>query len=560
MKTRYLSVVMILIALFLVSGCSSPKKKEKKGEERENRATMSLGQMQEKVDEFVKVKLEADLSHLSEDQREMISHLIDASRLMDQIFWEQAYGPKSDLLNQLYHDPVVEFAQINYGPWDRLNDNKPFIKGYGEKPAGANFYPADMTKEEFRQFEAEDKKSLYTLIRRDKGGNLKTIPYNEAYEVKTSHAAALLREAAKLAENESFRHYLNERAKALLTDEYLASDMAWMEVKDNDVDFVVGPIENYEDNLFGYKAAHEAFVLLKDRDWSEKLDKFNQLMPQLQKSLPVADPYKQQMPGTDSDLGVYQAIYYAGDCNAGSKTIAINLPNDERVQTQKGTRKLQLKNAMRYKFEKILKPISDVLITPEQREYIKFDAFFENTMFHEVAHGLGIKQTINGKGTVREALKAYYSPVEEGKADIIGLYLVKQLAEMDELEDQELKDNYVTFMASIFRSIRFGAASSHGKANMIRFNYFKDKGAFTRDEESGTYTVNFDKMTQAMNELGEKILVIQGDGDYEAAREMVEKRGVIQDTLKKDLERLSEEGIPRDIRFDQGKHVLGLSR
>ena len=215
---------------------------------------------------------------------------------------------------------------------------------------------------------------------------------------------------------------------------------------------------------------------------------------------------------------------------------------------------------MRYKFEKILKPISDVLITPEQREYIKFDAFFENTMFHEVAHGLGIKQTINGKGTVREALKAYYSPVEEGKADIIGLYLVKQLAEMDELEDQELKDNYVTFMASIFRSIRFGAASSHGKANMIRFNYFKDKGAFTRDEESGTYTVNFDKMTQAMNELGEKILVIQGDGDYEAAREMVEKRGVIQDTLKKDLERLSEEGIPRDIRFDQGKHVLGLSR
>ena len=308
MKTRYLSVVMILIALFLVSGCSSPKKKEKKGEERENRATMSLGQMQEKVDEFVKVKLEADLSHLSEDQREMISHLIDASRLMDQIFWEQAYGPKSDLLNQLYHDPVVEFAQINYGPWDRLNDNKPFIKGYGEKPAGANFYPADMTKEEFRQFEAEDKKSLYTLIRRDKGGNLKTIPYNEAYEVKTSHAAALLREAAKLAENESFRHYLNERAKALLTDEYLASDMAWMEVKDNDVDFVVGPIENYEDNLFGYKAAHEAFVLLKDRDWSEKLDKFNQLMPQLQKSLPVADPYKQQMPGTDSDLGVYQAI------------------------------------------------------------------------------------------------------------------------------------------------------------------------------------------------------------------------------------------------------------
>ncbi|MGM0497708.1 MAG: dipeptidyl-peptidase 3 family protein, partial [Bacteroidota bacterium] len=462
------------------------------------------------------------------------------------------------LLEKIENKDLKTFVKINYGPWERLSDNEPFVKGYGEKPEGANFYPEDMTKEEFEDFDSEDKKSLYTLIRRDDEGELKTVPYHKAFEKKIKKAAKKLKKAAKLAENESFKKYLKLRAEALLNDEYLDSDMAWMDVKDNDVDFVVGPIENYEDGLYGYKAAHEAFILLKDHDWTEKLDKFNALMPELQKSLPVDEEYKSEVPGSDSDLGVYEAVYYAGDCNAGSKTIAINLPNDERVQEEKGSRKLQLKNAMRYKFEKILKPISDELIAKDQRKYIKFDAFFENTMFHEVAHGLGIKQTINDKGTVRNALKEYYSPVEEGKADIIGLYLVKQLAEMDELDDTELKDNYVTFMASIFRSIRFGAASSHGKANMMRFNYFKEKGAFTKDEETGTYKVDFDKMTEAMNTLGEKILTIQGDGDYEKAKKMVKEKGVIKEELKKDLESLSEAGIPRDIRFKQGKKVLGI--
>ena len=553
MKTKMLSVITVLLASLMMWNCGSQK-----GDQ--NLTTLPMSKIDQKVKEFKKVELDADISHLSDDQREMINHLIDVARIMDEIFWQQAYGDKDELLNRIQTEGLKTFVRINYGPWERLNDNQPFIEGFGPKPAGANFYPEDMTKEEFKAFDAEDKTSLYTLIRRDDKGDLKTVPYSEAYPNKTQRAAGLLREAAKLADNESFKKYLNLRAEALMSDDYLASDMAWMDVKNNDVDFVVGPIENYEDNLFGYKAAHEAFLLIKDHNWSEKLNKFNQLMPELQKSLPVDDKYKQEMPGSDSDLGVYEAVYYAGDCNAGSKTIAINLPNDERVQTQKGSRKLQLKNSMRYKFEEILKPISDVLIDPDQRQYIKFDAFFENTMFHEVAHGLGVKQTINDKGTVRNALQEYYSPIEEGKADIIGLYLVKQLAEMGELDDQELKDNYVTFMASIFRSIRFGAASSHGKANMMRFNYFKEQGAFTRDPQTGTYKVDFEKMTDAMNTLGERILVIQGQGDYDAARKMVNEMGNIREDLRKDLDRLSEEGIPRDIRFEQGMDVLGLSK
>jgi len=331
-----------------------------------------------------------------------------------------------------------------------------------------------------------------------------------------------------------------------------------MDLSNNDIDIVIGPIENYEDGLFNYKAAHEAFVLLKDQEWSKLLDKFAGLLPELQNSLPVDDKYKTEVPGSDSDLGVYDVVFCAGDCNAGSKTIAINLPNDERVHAQKGSRKLQLKNAMQYKFDKILVPISNVLIVEEQRKHVKFEAFFQNTMFHETAHGLGINNTINDKGTVRHALKEQYSAIEEGKADIVGLFLVKKLAEMGELGEKDLMDNYVTFMASIFRSIRFGIASSHGKANMIRFYFFQEQGAFTKNEETGMYSVNFDKMTEAMELLANKILVIQGDGNYEEAKKLVEEKGFIRDELQNDLDKIAKEGIPRDIRFIQGKDVVGL--
>jgi phage baseplate assembly protein gpV len=332
-----------------------------------------------------------------------------------------------------------------------------------------------------------------------------------------------------------------------------------MEMKTNDIDFVVGPIENYRDALFGYKAAHEAFILIKDQEWSKKLDHFAAFLPQFQKDLPVPAEYKSETPGSDSDLGAYDAVYYAGDCNAGSKTIAINLPNDEKVRLDKGSRKLQLKNSMKAKFDKILVPISDILIDESQRKHIKFDAFFENTMFHEVAHGLGMGSTIDSSQTVREALQSYYTSIEEGKADILGLYIVTKLYEMGELSSGEVMDNFVTFMTGIFRSARFSAASAHGKANMMRFYYFQEKGAFTRDEETGTYKVDFEKMKTAMNELTEKILIIQGDGDFEAAKAWVEADGKIKETLQKDLDRVNAAGIPRDIRFKQGKEVLGLN-
>ncbi len=546
-----------LFALIGFSSCNNEKsttKAEKSKEKDDETYTLVEGTP---IDIYAKVKLSADISHLSASEKEVLKLMFQAADIMEDIYWQEAYGNRDALLAKINNENVKLFTKINYGPWDRLNGNKAFLNGFGEKPAGANFYPTDITKEEFEALQEPNKKSLYTVLRRDENGALKVVWYHEAFKEEVTKAADLLKQASEKAENPQLKNYLSLRAEALLTDKYQESDMAWMDMKNSNIDFVVGPIENYEDHLFGYKAAHESFILIKDVKWSEKLKYYAQFLPQMQKELPVDAKYKAETPGSDVDLNAYDVVYYAGDCNAGSKTIAINLPNDEEVQLQKGSRKLQLKNAMRAKFDKILIPISKILIDKEQRSHIQFDAFFANTMFHEVSHGMGIKNTITGNGTCRTALKEQYSALEEGKADILGLYLVTKLANMGELGKVDLKDNYVTFMASIFRSIRFGAASAHGKANLIRFNYFLERGAFTRLED-GTYHVNIKKMKEASTALTQDILKLQGDGDYEVAKAFVDKWAVVTPKLKEDLKRLADANIPKDIYYEQGPQVLGL--
>lgn len=507
---------------------------------------------------YHQVPLTADLSHLSDNQKQMLSKLIDASKIMDDLFWKQAFfGNKDEFLQGLSDQKLSAFAAINYGPWDRLNGDAPYLSGYGEKAAGAEFYPHDMTKAEFAAAEFADKDGLYSVVERTESGDLTATPYSEKYQTELTKAAALLKEASLMADNETFADYLKLRAEALLSDDYYASDMAWMDMKTNPIELVIGPIETYEDQLYGYRAAFESYVLIKDMAWSDRLAKYAQFLPELQLGLPVDEAYKQETPGSDADLNAYDVIYYAGHSNAGSKTIAINLPNDERVQLAKGTRRLQLKNAMQAKFDHILKPISEVLIAPDQRDHITFNAFFANTMFHEVAHGLGIKNTITDKGTVRAALKEHASALEEGKADILGLYMVQSLLEKGEITEGTLEDYYVTFMAGIFRSVRFGASSAHGKANMIRFNYFATMGAFDRSED-GLYSVNMEKMSEAVSSLSELILTLQGDGDYDGVAELVADKGIIKPQLKADLARLKAASIPVDIVFDQGKTQLGL--
>jgi hypothetical protein len=565
MLNKILSSIFLALVMIMVISCQQPQKTESQMENsysgtvpgQQPLTPASAEHVAQRLGTFAPFKLTSDISHLSVKENQILSILFDVADIMDELFWQQALGPKDDFLARIQDETTKKFAMINYGPWDRLDGNKSFLAEVGPKPEGANFYPVDMTKAEFEAFNDPNKKSLYTLIRRNEDGTLRSVWYHQAYETQLKKAAELMKQAAALAEDAGLKKYLELRAEALLTSQYQKSDFAWMEMRSSNIDFVVGPIENYEDALFGYKAAFESYILIKDPVWSARLVKYAAMLPDLQRGLPVKDEYKAEIPGSDADLNAYDVVYYAGDCNAGSKTIAINLPNDEEVQLQKGSRKLQLKNAMQAKFDKIMVPIADLLIDPAQRKNVTFNAFFENTMFHEVAHAMGVKNTINGKGPARTALKEMYSSLEEGKADIMGLYLVTKLYEMGELTEGQVMDNYVTFMAGTFRSVRFGAASAHGKSNMMRFNFFREEGAFTRNAD-GTFTVDFEKTKAAMEKLVQKIVYIQGDGDYEAAQKWVKTEGIVTPELQADLDRINSANIPVDVVFEKGKKVLGL--
>lgn len=511
-----------------------------------------------RLDIYREVDLSADLSHLSDEQHGMLRLLIRASDIMDGLFWRQSFGNSDELLDLLDNDAVRRFAEINYGPWDRLDNNRPFLSGFDDKPEGARFYPEDLGREEFEMWDDPDKDDPYSFIRRDGYGNLEVVPYRELFAVELAEAAKLLRRAAGLAESEAFAHYLRLRADALVSDDYRESDLAWMDVRDNPVELVIGPIENYEDRLFGIRTAFESFVLIKDLEWSARLNRYAAFLPELQRRLPVADAYRAEEPGSEGDLNAYDAIYYAGDANAGSKTIAINLPNDEHVQLAKGTRRLQIKNAMRAKFDHILVPIAAELISADQRAHIRFDAFFANVMFHEVAHGLGIKHLVGEpERTVRAALAEQHGALEEGKADVLGLFMIGQLADMNEWE-AELMDHYVTFVAGIFRSVRFGGSSAHGRANLAAFNYLSEAGAIAHDPVSGTWRVEAGAFPNAVNALSRDILMLQGDGDREAAAEFFARYGNSGPELTAGLERVHAAGIPVDIVFRQGPDITGL--
>ena len=541
-------ITFLLATLVLLGACKEAKKAS-------DRTTSPY---QELADQYAEFPLTTDLSKLTEKEKQMLPLLIEAADQMEAIYWQTAYGDKEQLFEGITDSALLKYLSINYGPWDRLDANRPFLETAGPKPLGANFYPQDMTKSEFEALQDPRKTDWYSIVRRDEKGALKVIPYHEAYPEQIRKAASLLKQAAQLAEDEGLRNYLTLRSEALLTDDYLKSDLAWMDMKDNTLDIVIGPIETYEDALFGYKASHSGQILVKDKDWSKKLSLYAQYLPKLQENLPVPAAYKKEKANANPDMNAYDVIYYAGDCNAGSKNIAINLPNDPRVHAAKGSRKLQLKNSMQAKFDKMVVPIARLVIDPEQQKHIRFDAFFENTMFHEVAHGLGVKYTLQGNQDVRGALKDNYTSIEEGKADILGLFCITKLAEWGVIQNKDLMDNYVTFIAGIFRSCRFGAASAHGKANMMQFAHFIESGAITRDTDKGYYTIDFEKMKKDIEIIAGEYITLEGDGDYDKASQLIAAKGIVSPILQKDLDRIAQAGIPKDIYFQQGLQTLGL--
>ncbi len=540
-------IVLCFAFVTLFSACDKQNSVEVKD------MTMTVEQ---KVKQYAEVELKTDLSFLSESEKEVLGLMIDIAQIMDDIYWLQTYGDKNEILS--LEDPwQKEFALINYGPWDRMSDWKPFIENAKAKLPGVNFYPHDMTKEEFDAFEDESKNSQYTVIRRDETGKLFVKGYYEEYKEHLDKAIALMEKAASITENKGLKNYLEKRIIALKTNEYFDSDMAWMDMKDSNLDFVVGPIENYDDELFGLKTSFEAFVLVKDPEWSNKLSKFIKYLPELQRNLPVDKRYKQETPGTESDLNVYDVLYYGGDCNAAGKTIAINLPNDEKVQLAKGSRRLQLKNAMQAKFDAIVMPIAKQVMNAEDLKKVNFNAFFSNVTFHEVAHGLGIKNVVGSTTPVRKALGSEYSAYEEAKADVLGLYMISELIKKGEVKDLTEEECIATYVSGLFRSIRFGVTEAHGRANIMCFNYFEKNGAFTRDDK-GIYNIDYDKARECIQSWAKFLIEMEGNGDMKEAAKYSKANAVVSATLQQDLDRINSQGIPVDIRFKQGRKVLGL--
>jgi len=538
--------VMIFSAIlftFLFIQCTQTDKKDD---------SKPKSKMEKLLANYADVKLESDLTQLSENQKKMLPLLFEAAQLIDELYWAQTCSKKDEIRKSIQDEDVLKYFNINYGPWDRLGGLEPFVEGVGKRYDGANFYPIDMSYQEFDEFSDLDKYSLYTLIRRNELGGLITVPYHEAYREILIKIAELMNKAATFSDDKDLKKYLELRANALLTDKFYKSDIAWMEMKDNMIDFIIGPIEDIEDRLYYTKTSYQSMVLIKDKQSSKDLEKYSLLLDYLQKNLPVDEKYKSEMPGELSDIMVYDVIYCSGFWNTGGKKIAITLPTDGQVQLKVGSRKLQFKNVLEAKFNKILKPVSELLIDEDQIKHVSSKAFFENTMFYEVGSALGIKNTINNKGTVRDALQDHYNVIEESKNDILSLYFVTKLYEMGEMNGDDLMDNYVTYMADVFRSVRFGISNDQGVANMIRFYYFEEAEAFSRNKKTGKYKIDFEKMREAMLNLSKEILVIQGDGNYEAAKKLINEKGFIRDELLNDLYRIQKERIPKDIVFIQG--------
>ncbi|MBF0627733.1 MAG: Zn-dependent hydrolase [Magnetococcales bacterium] len=511
---------------------------------------------------YVIVNLEVDLSVLSDAERQMVPLLGEAARAMESVFWRQTFGEPEALFSMPWTPAVRQLLALHFGPWDRMENNRAFLPGIAAKPEGARFYPADLTREAFETAALDQPalKNPYTLVRRDAAGALVAVPYHQAFAPYHTLAADRLRRAADLTTDEAQSRYLARRAEALLTDRYHESDRAWMEMKENRLDLIIGPIETYEDGLMGIKAAHEALLLIKDPVWERRLAQQTRRLTDYQAHLPVPENYRAETPGGESNLGVYDVVMMTGDA-AATRPIAINLPNDEQVQLEKGSRRLQLRNVMRAKFERILLPMAKVLLDPGQWCHVTFEALFANTLFHEVAHGLGIKKTVRGAavgGTVNDALKEDAWMMEEGKADALSLWLGDLDAEWEvwsaSPEGMTLAEEsrYVTEFASLFRAIRFGPGSAHARANLIRFNFLREAGAFVRNEQ-GRYHLKMERMRAAVRELSRRILMLQGDGDLEGVRALEKRYGHLSEELLADLRRVEAAGVPVDVVFQPAR-------
>ena len=493
---------------------------------------------------------DAELASFSEHQKEMIDIYKIAGSIADSIYWDQYLG--KDLRSRIFSLPEgteKDYAMINYGPWDRI-DGSAFISGFGEKPAGANFYPADMTDGEFQSLGDSLKYSPYTMITRDSEGKLKTVWFHDAFSKQIDRLENSLKTAVSISHNASTKDYLLKKIDALRSDNYYESDLAWVNMTDNTVDLIIGPDECTDDALYGLKNSYEAYVIMKDDAHTEHIRKGIQSLDELQSMLPTKDEYKNSFnPGNESNIYVGNAIYYGGRANAGIKVIALNLPFSPKVQAEKGTKTILMYNLISEKYNKILSPAASIIIDVDQRGYVDNEAFLWNIVFREVSHGLGVKETVNGKGSVTKALGNTAETIEEAKGSVLGAWLACQMHKEHRLSLLTSRENpLTTYLANLVRSCRFGNEESLGRSNVLIYNYLKEKGAYVRNP-SNVSVIDFDKMEDAMKELSGKLLEIQATGDHDAAQALIDGYSTIGDDLKAAFGDLRLENIPIDIRF-----------
>ena len=557
---KYLIAAFLIIALF--TACTKNQTPQKDSKE----VTM----LKEKIAKFVPVEIQYDETLLTDREKVVLEKLYRASKIIDELFLEQVYSKnnqlKSELISDLSNKSIItdkpelklelehklELFNIMFGPFDRLEDNEPFI-GKNKKPLGANFYPEDMAKEEFERWIKDnpaDEKSFtseFSVIRR-KNGKLVSIAYNEYFKEKLTAASTLLKEAAEFSDNPSLKKYLLSRADAFLSNDYYQSDMDWMDLKDHKIEVVIGPYEVYEDEMFNYKASFESFVTIKDPVETKKLEIFGKYLTDIEKNLPLDDKHKNYTRGSESPIVVANEVFTAGDTKAGVQTLAFNLPNDERVRQAKGSKKVMLKNVHEAKFEKLLKPIAEIVLASDQLKDVTFDAFFNHTLMHEMSHGVGpgfIK--VNGKDTeVKKELKETYSTIEECKADILGMYNNIFMIEKGVYSKETENQVWVTFLAGAFRSMRFGIGEAHGGGNAIIYNYLLEKGGYVYDESTQKVSVDFMKVYPVLKELCNLVLTIQAEGNYAGAKDLIAKYAVNSPTIESLRKKL--EKLPVDIK------------
>jgi hypothetical protein len=571
------STLLAVAAAILVLSAASPAMTSGKEAGIDIEQHVTPAQLEEKIAKYARVEIPVDKSVLSQPEMDALVKLVQAGGIMDEIFLRQVWsgnvemrdllakaakkgGADGKLMADLYH-----FFRINFGPWDRLDEDAPFI-GSLPKPPGANFYPEGLTTAQLDEWIAshpEDAgafRDYFTCIRRE-GGGLTAVPYSSEYKALLDKAAALMNEAADILTNPSnatqfgevidyttLAVFLRSRAAAFATNDYFQSDMDWMDVRDNIIDVTIGPYEVYEDNLFGYKAAFEAFIALRNPADSRRLADLKDFLPGMERNLPIPDDHKNLSRGSESPISVVDVVFVGGDSKSGVQTIAFNLPNDERVRAAKGSKKVMLKNFNRAKFDQILVPIADVVLDESQRDMIDFDIFFSNVLLHELSHGLGpgdITLADGTRTTVNKQLKTLYSAIEEAKADIMGLYNTAYLAEQGYFSKEHEMKAYVNFLPGFFRAIRFGATSAHGKANMMEFNYMREKGAIEIVDGTGRLRANLDKMPGAVRSMTNELCMIQALGDYDAAEAFIDKYGRMVPEVEEQLARMSQ--IPTDI-------------